>query len=99
MPAVNRDPSRFAHPHELDLDRVDNPHISFGYGAHHCPGLHLARLEGEVAIGTLLRRLPDLELAVGPDELPFKPSLLVRGLEALPVRFTPVPVAAAAPPG
>jgi cytochrome P450 len=92
MPAVNRDPARFADPHRLDLDRPDNPHLSFGHGAHHCPGRHLARLEGEVAIATVLRRLPDLELAVAPGELAVKRSLLVRGLRALPVRFTPVPV-------
>jgi cytochrome P450 len=91
MPAVNRDPTRFADPHRLDLDRTDNPHISFGHGVHHCPGLHLARLEGEIAIGTLLRRLPDLALAVPAEELVYKPSVLVRGLESLPVRFTPIP--------
>lgn len=89
MPAANRDPERFPDPHNLDLQRSDNPHISFGHGIHKCLGAHLARMQGRIAIGTLLRRLPDIQLAVAPSELRYKPSILVRGLEELPITFTP----------
>jgi cytochrome P450 len=85
---ADRDPARFSDPECLDTTRRDNAHLAFGHGIHYCLGAPLARLEGQVAIGTVLRRLPDLALDVSPSELRWKPSGL-RGPEHLPVTFTP----------
>ncbi|WP_406157195.1 cytochrome P450 [Streptomyces sp. NBC_00882] len=88
FPAVaNRDPRVFERPEELDLTRAHNPHIAFGHGIHHCLGAPLARLELQVALGTLLRRLPGVELAVPAEEVPWKRDHVVRGVAALPVRW------------
>ena len=83
--AANRDPARFDHPHIFDTRRQENPHISFGAGVHYCLGAPLARLELQIALGTLARRLPDMKLA-GPAPR-FRPAYVIRGLEALPVTF------------
>jgi cytochrome P450 len=84
----NRDPKHFEAPEELDIARQDNRHLSFGLGIHRCFGVPLARLEGEIALTTLLRRMPNLKLAVPPEELRRTPSgLHQRGLTALPLRF------------
>ncbi|WP_067693281.1 cytochrome P450 [Nocardia jejuensis] len=85
--SANRDDSVFTDPEHLDLTRIDNPHMAFGHGAHHCLGAQLARLELQVAMGTLLRRFPTLRLAIPVDEVPWKTGLLVRGPEALPVAW------------
>ncbi|UQX04460.1 cytochrome P450 [Streptomyces sp. RerS4] len=85
---ADRDPARFPDPDRLDITRQDNAHLAFGHGIHYCLGAPLARLEGQVAIGTALRRLPGLALAVRPDEIPWRPGGL-RGPETLPVTFTP----------
>ena len=58
--AANRDPLVFDNPHKFDILRHPNKHIAFSYGIHHCLGAALARLEGEIAIATLLRRMPNL---------------------------------------
>jgi cytochrome P450 len=81
--AANRDPARFPEPDRLDLTRPDNAHLAFGAGIHHCLGVALARLETAIAIGTLLRRMPRLQLATTQPE--WRASSLVRGLVALPV--------------
>jgi cytochrome P450 len=83
---AGRDPARFADPDRLDVTRADNAHLAFGHGIHFCLGAPLARLEGEIAIGTLLRRLPNLALAVPEDEVRWKIANL-RGPEHLPVTF------------
>lgn len=83
--AANRDPARFAEPDRLDLSRLDNAHLAFGAGVHHCLGIALARLETVITIGTLLRRMPRLHLATATPE--WRGSSLVRGLAALPVTF------------
>jgi cytochrome P450 len=85
---ADRDPSAFTDPDRLDVTRRENPHLAFGHGIHYCLGAPLARLEGEIAIGTALRRLPNLTLAVPYDELRWQVAAL-RGPKALPVTFTP----------
>ncbi|MFG2303281.1 cytochrome P450 [Actinacidiphila glaucinigra] len=83
---ADRDPARFADPDRLDVTRADNAHLAFGHGIHYCLGAPLARLEGRIAIGTALRRLPGLALAVPPEELRWRPRVL-RGPSRLPVTF------------
>ena len=83
--SANRDERQFANPDVLDITREPNKHLAFGWGAHYCVGAPLARLEGQIAIATLLRRCPDLSLAVAPARLRWRPGLEVHGLEALPV--------------
>ncbi len=85
---ADRDPARFPDPDRLDITRQDNAHLAFGHGIHYCLGAPLARLEGDIAIGTALRRLPGLALAVEPDEIRWRPGGL-RGPLSLPVTFTP----------
>jgi cytochrome P450 len=83
LASANRDPAAFPDPDRLDLGRTDNHHLAFGFGAHFCLGAPLARLEGEIALTTLVRRCPDL--AVATDQPRYKENLILRGLEALPV--------------
>jgi len=83
--AANRDPAHFPDPDRLDITRRDNRHIAFGFGIHFCLGAPLARLEGQIAIGTLLRRMPGLKLATSAPE--WRESSTLRGLKALPVVF------------
>jgi cytochrome P450 len=85
---ADRDPGRFPDPERLDITRRDNAHLAFGHGIHYCLVAPLARLEGQVAIGTVLRRLPGLALAVPPGELTWRTGGL-RGARALTVTFTP----------
>jgi unspecific monooxygenase len=82
----NRDPARFPDPHCFDITRSDNPHLTFGLGIHYCVGAPLARLEMQVAVQTLLERLPDLRLA-DDAVLEYRPTYVIRGLKALLVRF------------
>ncbi|ARX84016.1 cytochrome P450 family protein [Streptomyces alboflavus] len=89
LAAADRDPARFPDPDLLDLSRTDNQHLGYGHGIHYCLGAPLARLEGQTALATLLRRLPDLQLAVDPEELRWRGGLIMRGLRTLPVTFTP----------
>src|SRR5262245_28187538 len=83
--SANRDERVFADPDALNLTREPNRHLSFGLGHHFCLGAPLARLEGQIAVTTLLRRVPELRLAVRTDALRWRPGLIVRGLQALPV--------------
>jgi len=85
MGAANRDPERFPDPDRLDLSRQPNRHVAFGWAAHFCFGAPLARMEGQIAFDTLLRRLPELRLAPGP--LEWRENLGLRGLKSLPVSF------------
>lgn len=83
--AANRDPDVFEQPDALDLRRSPCPHLSFGMGIHSCLGGPLARLEGQIALSTLVRRYPRMQLADGV--LHYRPATVLRGLEALPVSF------------
>ncbi|MGH7334660.1 MAG: cytochrome P450 [Candidatus Rokuibacteriota bacterium] len=83
--AANRDPAHFSDPDRLDITRRDNRHLSFGLGIHFCLGAPLARVEGQVAIGTLLRRRPRLGLTTATPE--WRESSTLRGLKALPLSF------------
>ena len=82
---ANRDPLVFERPEELELDRPSGPHMTFGWGTHHCIGAHLARMELQVAIGTLLNRFPHLRLAVTPEQVPWQTGSIWRSPQALPV--------------
>ena len=83
--AANRDPAQFPDPDVLDVTRKDPRHISFGFGIHFCLGAPLARVEGQLALGTLLRRFPKLALA--EDNPEWRESSVLRGLKRLNVSF------------
>jgi biflaviolin synthase len=85
--SANRDASVFPFPETIDFSRSPNPHVSFGFGPHYCPGSMLARMESELLVDALLDRLPGLRLAVEPRQVPFKKGALIRGPEALPVTW------------
>jgi cytochrome P450 len=81
--SANHDPAVFDRPDEMDLGRDPNPHLSFGAGIHFCLGAPLARIELQTSFGALLRRFPHMELVEEPR---WKPTYIIRGLEALRVR-------------
>ena len=91
LAAANRDERVYDDPEVLDIERSGTRHLAFGHGIHHCLGAPLARLEGVLALGTLLRRFPQLRLAVPDDELRWGhgDGLVLRGLSELPVILGP----------
>jgi cytochrome P450 len=89
LSSANRDPSRFHEPERLDLGRDSSGHLAFGHGIHYCLGAPLARLEAEIAFSHLLARFGSMQLAVPAESLRWRPSTLIHGLEALPVRLYP----------
>jgi cytochrome P450 PksS len=89
LASANRDASRFESPDQVDIRREPNRHVAFGYGIHHCLGSSLARMEGRIAIRTLLDRFGDLRLSTDPASLRWRRGLFIRGLDKLPVAFTP----------
>ena len=100
LAAANRDERVYDDPEVLDVDRSGVRHLAFGHGIHFCLGAPLARLEGHLALGTLLRRFPHLRLAVADDELRWGhgDGLVLRGLSELPVIPGPALPRQPAPP-
>lgn len=85
LASANRDPQVFAEPEELDISRQENRHLTFGYASRYCLGAQLARIEGQVALGTLVARLENLRIAdSGPVR---RENVAFRGLASLPVTF------------
>jgi cytochrome P450 len=87
LASANRDESRFENPSGLNFDRMLNSHVAFGKGAHYCLGAPLARLEGEIALNTLFRRLPDLQLDIPLSVIRWRQVPLLHSLVSLPVRW------------
>jgi len=85
LAAANRDPLRFTDPDRLDLGRADNPHLAFGHGNHFCLGSQLARLETELAVGSLMRRFPDW--TGDPEPAEWRRSMIIRGPVSVPLRL------------
>jgi cytochrome P450 len=84
LAAANRDPDVFQDPDHFDIARTHNPHLTFSAGKHYCLGAPLARLHGEIAISTLLARVPALRLDGEPE---WRGSFPLRELERLPVAW------------
>jgi cytochrome P450 len=87
LPAGNWDASFVDNPNTLDIDRNTRGHLGFGYGVHQCVGQNLARVELQIALATLARRLPGLRLAVPPEELRFQNEQEIYGIDELPVAW------------
>ena len=87
MADADRDPERFQRGDRFDIRRDARGHIAFGHGLHYCLGAPLARLEGRIAIRTLLERCPDLAMDADETDLPWMPGLLIRGARKVPVRW------------
>lgn len=87
LKSANRDERQFDQSEELDITRQINRHLAFGHGIHMCLGAPLARIEGDIAFTTLLKRMPNLRLSIPRDEVPWNFTLSSQGLAALPVAF------------
>jgi cytochrome P450 PksS len=86
LASADRDPGKFANPDRFDISRPDaNRHVAFGKGIHVCLGAPLARVEGEIALATLLRRYPEMRLAVPADDLAWR-STFLRGFTEIPLK-------------
>src|SRR5581483_4045994 len=85
LAAANRDRAHFPNPDTFDITRDPNDHMAFGEGIHFCLGSGLARLEGSIAIGTILERMPRVRLAAPGASLKYKGSYFLRGLASLPM--------------
>jgi cytochrome P450 len=85
--SADHDSDHFMAADRLDITRTDNHHLAFGHGIHFCLGAPLARMEGRVALGALLDRFPNLQLAARVEDLEWRPSPILRGLKSLPVRL------------
>jgi cytochrome P450 len=85
--ATNRDGRQWAAPETLDVTRARGPHLAFGHGVHQCLGQQLARVEMQVGYAELLRRLPNVRLAVPPAEVPLRNDMLTYGVHSLPITW------------
>jgi cytochrome P450 PksS len=89
LSSANRDETAFADAAQFDLSRQPNRHLAFGHGIHYCLGAPLARLEGQIAIRSLLDRFSRIDLLSAPSStLRWRRGLVLRGLESLPVRLS-----------
>jgi cytochrome P450 len=84
---ANREPERYPHPHTIDVDRPNSPHMTFGWGGHRCIAMPLAMAELEVAVGRLVERFPQLQLAVSPEEVQWDKATIRRFPLELPVTW------------
>jgi len=87
LASANHDPAYVADAEKLNLTQAEAKHLAFGQGLHYCLGAPLARLEGEIAFATLLKRLPNIRLDIAPEKVEWRPAFELRGLKALPVAF------------
>jgi cytochrome P450 len=87
LSAANRDGAFGSEPDAFDPDRAAASHLAFGHGIHRCVGAELARLELRAAFPALLRRFPEIQLALSPDALEYTQTSIVYGLRSLPVRL------------
>jgi len=87
LTAANRDHATFENPHQFDITRHPNPHLSFGTGVHFCLGFQLARAEAAIAFERVLSRFPDVRLAVEPDSIAWRKRVGIRTLAELPVQL------------
>ncbi len=96
LASANRDPIHHSRPDLLDIDRIDTRHLAFGHGIHFCLGAPLARMEGQLALNSLLQRFPHLRLAAPIEHLHWDhgDGLVLRGLSELPVVCGPSVAAA-----
>ncbi|MEV7968135.1 cytochrome P450 [Sphaerisporangium sp. NPDC088356] len=85
--AANRDPERFDAPDRLDITRQATGHVSFGHGIHQCLGQQLARIEMRIGYPALLRRFPDLRLAIPSEEVSMRSDMAIYGVHRLPVAW------------
>src|SRR5699024_11260086 len=82
---ANHYPNQFDDPEIFNITKKKSRHLTFGTGIHTCLGAPLARMEGEIAINSLLNRYPDCKLKVDMDDLDWRPGMVVRGVKELPV--------------
>jgi cytochrome P450 len=86
--AANHDEQVFPDPSRFDIHRDARQHLAYGHGVHQCIGMVLANVELEIALGSLFRRFPDLQLAVPIEEVAFRPDTrFIYGIETLPVTW------------
>jgi cytochrome P450 len=88
LSSANRDPDQFPDPERFEVTREPGQHLAFGHGIHYCLGAPLARIEGEIALGTLVRRIDGLALRTEAPQ--YKENIVLRGLASLPVGYRSV---------
>ncbi|WFR60826.1 cytochrome P450 [Paenibacillus amylolyticus] len=87
LDSANRDEQQFKDADIFDITREKSSHLAFGKGIHLCLGAPLARLEGEIAVSTLLNRFPNMQLQADVNELEWRPGMIVRGVKEIPVQL------------
>lgn len=87
LASANRDETVFENPETFDITRENNRHIAFGHGSHFCLGAPLARLEAKIAITTLFKRMPELQIKGDREDIKWQGNYLMRSLEELPLTF------------
>ncbi|WP_409293472.1 cytochrome P450 family protein [Peribacillus sp. SCS-37] len=85
--SANHDGEKFSDPDVFDITREKSQHLAFGTGIHLCLGAPLARLEGEIAISSILGRFPDMKLDAAKEELEWRPGMIVRGVKEIPLKI------------